>query len=122
MVKQLKLPIEIVGCPIVREASGLALSSRNARLSASEKKTAVKISKALFESVDMMKTKSVEEVKNWVINKINEDPILNVEYYEIVDSLTLQSVSKWSDSKYITGCITVYCGEVRLIDNIQYKK
>ncbi|MBR0503214.1 MAG: pantoate--beta-alanine ligase [Paludibacteraceae bacterium] len=122
MVKQLKLPIEIVGCPIVREASGLALSSRNARLSASEKKTAVKISKALFESVDMMKTKSVEEVKNWVINKINEDPILNVEYYEIVDSFTLQSIKKWSDSDHITGCITVYCGEVRLIDNIQYKK
>ncbi len=122
MVKQLKLPIEIVGCPIVREASGLALSSRNARLSASEKKTAVKISKALFESVDMMKTKSVEEVKNWVINKINEDPILNVEYYEIVDSFTLQSIKKWSDSDHITGCITVYCDEVRLIDNIQYKK
>ena len=122
MVKQLKLPIEIVGCPIVREASGLALSSRNARLSASETKTAVKISKALFESVDMMKTKSVEEVKNWVINKINEDPILNVEYYEIVDSFTLQSIKKWSDSDHITGCITVYCGEVRLIDNIQYKK
>lgn len=122
MVKQLRLPIEIVGCPIVREESGLALSSRNARLSAAEKKTAVKISKALFESLDMMKTKSVEEVKNWVINKINEDPILNVEYYEIVDSLTLQNVKSWSDSPYITGCITVYCGEVRLIDNIQYKK
>ncbi|MBP5423289.1 MAG: pantoate--beta-alanine ligase [Paludibacteraceae bacterium] len=122
MVKQLNLPIQIVGCPIVREESGLALSSRNARLSAQEKKTAVKISKALFESLNLMKTKSVEEVKNWVVQKINEDPILNVEYYEIVDSFTLQSIKNWSDSAHITGCITVYCGEVRLIDNIQYKK
>ena len=119
--KYINFPIEIVGCPIVREESGLALSSRNARLSASEKETAVKISKALFASQKMVNEKSLSEVKQWVIQQINEDPILQVEYFEIVDSYTLQPVSNWSDSENIHGCITVYCGEVRLIDNIKYK-
>lgn len=121
MVRRYSYNIEIIGCPIVREESGLALSSRNARLSENEKKSAVKISQALFQSVNMQKTHSLQEVKQWVIDTINEDPILEVEYYEIVNSQTLQSVEEWADAEGITGCITVYCGEVRLIDNIQYK-
>ena len=121
MVKDYNYPIEIIGCPIVREESGLALSSRNARLSQSELKTAVKISKALFESQKMIGEKSLKDVKEWVVKKINEDPILQVEYFEIVDSYSLQPVAEWSDSENIHGCITVYCGEVRLIDNIKYK-
>lgn len=121
MVRRYSYNIEIIGCPIVREESGLALSSRNARLSENEKISAVKISQALFQSVNMQKTHSLQEVKQWVIDTINEDPILEVEYYEIVNSQTLQSVEEWADAEGITGCITVYCGEVRLIDNIQYK-
>lgn len=122
MVKRYNYNLEIVGCPIVREESGLALSSRNARLSDEEKKIAVNISRALFMSVDLASVKSVEEVKNWVVSTINQFPKLEVEYFEIVNSLTLQPIKKWSDADYVTGCITVYCGEVRLIDNIQYKK
>ena len=122
MVKRYNYNLEIVGCPIVREESGLALSSRNARLSDEEKKIAVNISRALFMSVDLASVKSVEEVKNWVVSTINKFPKLEVEYFEIVNSLTLQPIKKWSDADYVTGCITVYCGEVRLIDNIQYKK
>lgn len=121
LVRRYSYNIEIIGCPIVREESGLALSSRNARLSEVEKGRAVKISQALFSSVKMMESHSLKEVKQWVIDTINEDPILEVEYYEIVNSQTLQSVDDWSDAEGITGCITVYCGEVRLIDNIQYK-
>lgn len=121
MVKQYQIPVEIVGCPIVREKDGMALSSRNERLSADERKRAVRISQTLFKSVEMAKSNSVEEVKKWVVDTVNEDSILEVEYYEIVDSLTMQSVNSWNDSENITGCITVYCGEVRLIDNIQYK-
>ncbi len=122
MVKDYKYPIEIVGCPIVREKDGMALSSRNMRLSKDERKRAVRISQTLFKSVEMAATKSLEEVKQWVIDEINKDSILNVEYYEIVNSETMQSVKSWKDADKITGCITVYCGEVRLIDNIQYKK
>ncbi len=122
MVKRYNYNLEIVGCPIVREESGLALSSRNARLSDEEKKIAVNISRALFMSVDLASVKSVEEVKNWVVSTINQFPKLEVEYFEIVNSLTLQPIKEWSDADYVTGCITVYCGEVRLIDNIQYKK
>ena len=122
MVKDYKYPIQIVGCPIVREKDGMALSSRNMRLSKDERKRAVRISQTLFKSVEMVATKSLEEVKQWVIDEINKDSILNVEYYEIVNSETMQSVKSWKDADKITGCITVYCGEVRLIDNIQYKK
>lgn len=122
MVKRYNYNLKIVGCPIVREESGLALSSRNARLSDAEKKIAVNISRTLFMSVDLANVKTVDEVKQWVVSTINLFPNLEVEYFEIVDSLTLQPIKEWSDADYITGCITVYCGEVRLIDNIQYKK
>ena len=64
--------------------------------------------------------KSVEEVIDYVVNTINSDPVMEVEYYEIVDGNTLESIKNWSDTDYPVGCITVYCGEVRLIDNIKY--
>ena len=122
MVKDYKIPVTIIGCPIVREADGMALSSRNVRLSKDERKKAVRISQTLIKSVEMAKSKSLSEVKQWVIDEINSEPVLEVEYYDIVNSETMQSVQNWNDAAYITGCITVYCGEVRLIDNIQYKK
>lgn len=121
MVKHYNIPVQIVGCPIVREADGLALSSRNMRLSAEQRRHALRISKTLFASLDKMKEMSVEEVKQWVIKEVNSEPGLEVEYFEISDSLTLQPVENWNNEN-IVGCITVYCGEVRLIDNIQYKK
>ena len=117
MVKLMNIPVEIIDCPIVREESGLALSSRNERLSEEEKKTAVNISRVLFESVKLAKQMSVKEVEQWVINQVNAIDGLEVEYYEIVDRQTLQRVSEWGNA---IGCITVYCGPVRLIDNIKY--
>lgn len=121
MVKQLNLDVNIVPMPIVRESSGLALSSRNERLSNSQKDLAVNISVTLIESKDWMKSLSVEEVTNKVVNNINSFDGLDVEYFEIVDGDTLQPIQEWSDSNYVVGCITVFCGEVRLIDNIIYK-
>ena len=109
--------LQIIGCPIVREASGLALSSRNERLSNEEKQTAVNISKTLFASLEWAKTGSVAEVQQRVIDTINAIPGLEVEYYSIVDQTTLQPVATFD---YAIGCITVYCGPVRLIDNIKY--
>lgn len=122
MVKQYNVPVEIVGCPIAREESGLALSSRNQRLSAEGKAAALSISKALFGSVYLKNEKSVSELKSWVIDKINSDPMLEVEYFDIVDSLSLKSIENWDETDNAVGCVTVYCGDVRLIDNIQYGK
>lgn len=122
MVKDLKIPVEICPCPIVREESGLALSSRNALLTPEERRTAVCISRTLTESVEFAKTHSVQETHDLVVGALNATAGLEVEYYQIVDGLTLQPVSAWTDTDYIVGCITVYCGHrpVRLIDNIKY--
>ena len=109
--------LQIIDCPIVREASGLALSSRNERLSASEKQTALAISKTLFESLEWTKSSSVAEVQQRVIDAINAVEGLEVEYYEIVDQSTLLPTDTFD---HAIGCITVYCGPVRLIDNIKY--
>lgn len=107
----------IIGCPIVREKSGLAMSSRNERLSNQEKQTAVGISQTLLLSLDWAKKLSVPEVQKRVIDAINAIEGLEVEYYEIVDKTTLQPTHTFKNA---VGCITVYCGPVRLIDNIQY--
>ena len=109
--------LKIIDCPIVREESGLALSSRNQRLSEEEKSIALNISKTLFASLEWAKTSSVPEVEKRVIDIINAVPGLDVEYYEIVDKTTLQPTNTFQNA---IGCITVYCGPVRLIDNIQY--
>lgn len=109
--------LKIIDCPIVREESGLALSSRNQRLSEEEKSIALNISKTLFASLEWAKISSVPEVEKRVIDTINAIPGLDVEYYEIVDKTTLQPTNTFQNA---IGCITVYCGPVRLIDNIQY--
>lgn len=120
MVRQLNLPVEIIACPIIREESGLARSSRNELLSAEERKKAALISQVLSKSVNFAKDMSVEEVKNWVIDQFKVDEVFKMDYYDIVDGNTLQSVSSWEESDYIVGCIAVYCGKIRLIDNIHY--
>lgn len=107
----------IVDCPIVRDADGLALSSRNARLSNAQLQTALGISRTLFDSLDWSKTLSVEQVSRRVVDTINNIPGLEVEYYAIVDRTTLLPTTDFHNA---IGCITVYCGEVRLIDNIKY--
>ena len=120
MVKQLQIPVQINACPIVREADGLALSSRNTRLTPALRQKAPLIARALQESKALAATKSVREVIDYVVNTLNADPDLEVEYYEIVDGDSLVSIQDWKDTSYAVGCVTVYCGEVRLIDNIKY--
>lgn len=114
--------IDIIDCPIMREIDGLAMSSRNVRLTPSQRQIAPAIYKALVASIDYAKSHSVKETKQHVIDEINAQPEMKVEYYEIVDSLTMQPINNWDDSNCPVGCITVYCGEVRLIDNIKYTK
>lgn len=121
MVRQLALDVEIVGCPIVRECDGLAMSSRNTLLSADERERALTISRTLFESLEYAKSNSLANTKAFVENVINNTNGFQLEYYQIVDGNTLQEIAEWGDSDYVVGCIALFCGKVRLIDNIVYK-
>lgn len=120
MVRQLNLRVHIVDCPILREADGLALSSRNARLTPEQRRKAPVIARTLKESAALVPAKSVQEVIAFVVDTINQVSEMEVEYFEIVDGHTMQPIQNWSDTNYPVGCITAYCGEVRLIDNIKY--
>ena len=122
MVEICGFNLEIVSCPIKREADGLALSSRNVRLTPEGRKTAPIIYKTLKDSVEYSQSHTLEETKNYVVNTLNATNGLEVEYYEIVDSISMQPVKDWKDTQNgVQGCITVYCGDVRLIDNIKYR-
>jgi pantoate--beta-alanine ligase len=122
MVRQLDLNIEIVGCPIVRDEDGMAMSSRNMLLSKAERKLAAKIAHTLFESRYYARRHTLPSTRKYVIDTINSFNGLEVEYYEIVDGRNLQPVDNWDATDYIVGCVAVHCGKVRLIDNIKYKE
>lgn len=121
MVASEGIKVEIVACPIKRANDGLALSSRNALLSPAQRALAPSIHAALAESVAFSKEHSVRETHAMVVEKINAVDEMEVEYFEIVDARTLAAVEEWEESPWIVGCITVYCGKVRLIDNIAYR-
>lgn len=123
MVKQLGLKVQIVECDIVRDADGLARSSRNTLLAKDECAIAPAIYKTLKESISYAKTHTVGETHDFVVNTINAVDGLEVEYFSIVDGNTLQDIAAWDDTPYVVGCITVYCGKtpIRLIDHIKYK-
>ncbi len=121
MVRQLGLGLEIVGCPIVRESDGLAMSSRNTLLTSEERERSLIISRTLFESIEYAKENSLAATKAFVENVMETTPGFKLEYYQIVDGNTLQPLNEWSDSEYIVGCIALFCGKIRLIDNIKYK-
>ncbi|MCF0236213.1 MAG: pantoate--beta-alanine ligase [Bacteroidaceae bacterium] len=124
MMDDLGFDFELVPCPIVREASGLAMSSRNELLTSDERVTAAHISRVLFESREFAKQHDVAATRKQVIDQLNAIGDLEVEYFDIVDAHSLQSVESWEQSADIQGCITVYCGSrpVRLIDNIAYRR
>lgn len=122
MVKALHFNLEIRPCPIIREEDGLALSSRNQLLSAEERKNALGISKTLFASKEFAKSHTVAETQKYVEEHIAEAGGLRLEYFEIVDGDSLQKISSWDDTSYAIGCITVFSGKIRLIDNIKYKE
>ena len=122
MVRQEGFKLQIVPCPIVREADGLAKSSRNVRLTPENRAVATNIYRLLSESLDFAKSHTVDETIKFVTTGINAYDAMEVEYYQIVDGITMQPISAWTDTRYAVGCITVYCGDVRLIDNITYFK
>lgn len=114
--------LEIIDCPIKREDDGLALSSRNVRLTPEQRSIAPVIALTLRASLIKARTASLAETRQWVVDAINAYPFMQVEYYEIVDALTMQPITEWTDSTRPVGCITVFCGDVRLIDNIKYER
>ncbi len=114
-----ELNIEIIGCEIIRESDGLAMSSRNTRLSAEQRNAATLISKTLFKYQKQKSNLSVKQIKESVVNEINENPILNVEYFEIVNDDNLMPINEIIFGK-TTACIAVFAGQVRLIDNINF--
>lgn len=122
MVRTCGYKLEIVPCPIVREADGLALSSRNVRLSPQLRKIAPNIARILRESCNFAQSHTVTQTEQWVTDSINAYHDMQVEYFSIVDGDSLMPVAHWTDSNHVVGCVTVYCGDVRLIDNIAYKK
>lgn len=122
MVESEGINVEIIPCPIKRADDGLALSSRNALLTPEQRVIAPEIHKALEYSVEYSRSHSVRATHDTVVERLDAQPWLKVEYFEIVDGRTLLPVEEWDESPWIVGCITVYCGDVRLIDNIAYRK
>lgn len=118
MTKQLEMPIEIIACDIMREPNGLAMSSRNERLTIQERELAAVISKALFSIKEHYKSKSIQELKALAEEQIRTVPSITMEYIEISDSDSLQPISDFKQSKSAVVCIAVKLGAVRLIDNV----
>ncbi|WP_369489058.1 pantoate--beta-alanine ligase [Tenuifilum osseticum] len=121
MVRMLGYRIEIVGCPIVREPDGLAMSSRNLLLTPEHRKSAPLIYQTLAEARNKTNELSVKEMIDWVVNRINSDPNLKVEYFELADADSLLPVQGWDHPNGIVGCIAVWAGNIRLIDNMMFK-
>ncbi len=121
MVAQLGLAVEIVECPIVRDADGLALSSRNRLLTPAHRAAAPHIYAVLRRAVEKSHELSPAELKAWVVEAVEQNDLLRVIYYQSVDASTMQEVGAWSDSARIQGCIAVQAGEIRLIDNIRIR-
>lgn len=118
LVRNYNIPVEIVGCPINREANGLARSSRNSRLSPEMKEAAPFIHQQLVKASQLAKELTAEELENFVILSFEKHPLLKLEYFTIADGSTLNPVKgKITENSY--GFITVYAGDIRLIDNIR---
>jgi pantoate--beta-alanine ligase len=120
MVQKMNLPIEIVACPIVREPDGLAMSSRNVLLTPQHREAAPLIQKTLLLAVESAQTLPLEKIKAWVVEHINSSEYLKVEYFDIVDENSLTSLKRFQRGKMQVGCIAVWAGNVRLIDNIVF--
>lgn len=119
MVEKHNLPVYVNGCPIYREQDGLAMSSRNARLTAKQRKEASFIYTTLKKAAALLKKDTIENAVKWVESEFQENPILELEYFTIADVVTLQTASKKEIGKTYRGFIAAFAGEIRLIDNIE---
>jgi len=118
LVEKLKLPVEVIGCPIHREQDGLAMSSRNLRLKPEYRKAAPFIFNTLQKAKSEFKSKSAKQIEDWVNKHFAKNPLLTLEYFKIADTSTLKSVKRKSNKKSYRAFIAVYADDIRLIDNI----
>lgn len=120
MVRDLNMDIEIVGCPIVREADGLAKSSRNTYLSEEERKAALILSKAVFAGKEMMEQgeRDSEKILSHMKSMISAEPLAKIDYVEMVDADSIETIEK-AKGRVLTA-MAVYIGTTRLIDNFIY--
>jgi pantoate--beta-alanine ligase len=116
--KQYNINTEIIGCEIIREKDGLAMSSRNQRLSAKQREEAPYIYSVLEYSSIMGRRMQVTDLKDWVAKKINSNKEMDLEYFEICDANDLSVIEEWGNNQKVMGFIVVNMGDVRLIDNI----
>ena len=118
MVKQLGMNIEIISCPIVREPNGLAMSSRNERLTPLERNRASIISQTLFQVKELQNQKSIPELKAFAEAQIKTEPLIELEYFEISNAETLEPITDFHQAASAVACIALKLGNVRLIDNV----
>lgn len=121
MVRQLRIPVEIIPCPIVRGEDGLALSSRNTLLDTDHRTAAPYIYKVLKAAVEKSHQTTPDQLAAWVTAQVESNPLLKVIYFQVVDAATMQRVRTWEESPAIQGCIAVQAGDIRLIDNIKLR-
>ena len=121
MVRQLRIPVEIIPCPIVRGEVGLALSSRNTLLDTDHRTAAPYIYKVLKAAVEKSHQTTPDQLAAWVTAQVESNPLLKVIYFQVVDAATMQQVRTWEESPAIQGCIAVQAGDIRLIDNIKLR-
>jgi len=120
LTEKLKLPIEIIGCETVREADGLAMSSRNLRLTIGERQKARRIFEVLCKVREKGTKTPVWELKEWAVKKIQEDSQFRVEYFEIADKESMLPLENWSQKNQAIALTAVHIGDVRLIDNVEF--
>ena len=120
LVEILELNLTIVPCPIIREKDGLAMSSRNTRLSKEERKLAPFIYETLVQAREKMEDMTPSQVKEWVTLQFKKQSELNLEYFEIVEDKGLMPIDEWDEKLNKVACLAVQLGGVRLIDNLNF--
>lgn len=120
LVEILNLELTVVACPIIREKDGLAMSSRNVRLSKEERKLAPFIYETLMQAREQVDTRTPAEVKEWVVRQFEKQPLMRLEYFEIVEDKGLTSIQEWDETVNKVACLAVHLGDVRLIDNLNF--
>ena len=118
LVSKYNIPVDVIGCPIHREANGLAMSSRNERLSESAREKAAIIYQILNSAKEIFQTNSAEQTIKFVENEFKKHPEFELEYFEIADEATLLPVSEKESEKKYRGFIAIFIENIRLIDNI----
>jgi pantoate--beta-alanine ligase len=119
LVNTNNLTVEIVSCPIIRESDGLAMSSRNIRLTAGQREIAPQIYKALKKCSNLAANHTVQEIKSLFISEISQFPEFRLDYFEIAEEATLQPIDKWTESINPRAFVAIVIGNVRLIDNMK---